>query len=649
MITQLNLHHSSQPICSGTSVSPPSLQRSKRQLRGPLDNDYILSLVLQQRRHLLVGGAALLACVASNLASPVISGLLFETLVMQAPLENYGRLLAIMLFLYGIEPILSQVYIKEICAAGEKVQASMRLEAFRILLMQRVEFFDRHRPSEITNLLSKDLEAPRSFIFNNVSRDRGLRALFESLGSVCVLFWLSWRLGPVLAAVIMATAGIAWVYRLKTRSLEQGSAESQARMAACIDETVSQVRTVRIFAGESLERERFRGQVMAAYESGTGFANAKALLEFMNRGAVHLSLIALYALGGYLVNKGLVPLRTLLSAIGFTYSLIFATQGLLQSWTDARRAAAALKRVQKTLSEMKPDESMAESLPPGAWWDLANEMEESCPAFDDDSSSSADETRMTAVEAASNGDLVVSNLEFSYPARPGVKVIKELSMSLPRGQITALVGRSGAGKSTVASLLERLYRPDGGEITLAGVNIENFTRKEWVDCVTGLTQEPVLFNASIRDNIAYGRVHATQAEVERAAKAANAHDFIIALPQGYDSLVGDRGGLLSGGQRQRVALARALLKDAPILILDEATSHLDTESERAVQQAIDTLVEGRTVLVIAHRLSTVKNAAQILVMEDGKVVERGTHAELVALGGRYTSLVSSQALTLSAS
>ena len=342
-----------------------------------------------------------------------------------------------------------------------------------------------------------------------------------------------------------------------------------------------------------------------------------------------------------------MPLRTLLSAIGFTYSLIFATQGLLQSWTDARRAAAALKRVQKTLAELRPDDSMAQSLPPGAWWDLANEMEQSCPtSWDEDSASSSDD-RMSAVEAAAAGDLVVSDLKFSYPVRPGVEVIKDLEMVLPRGQITALVGRSGAGKSTVASLLERLYRPDGGEITLGGINIENFTRKEWVDCVTGLTQEPVLFNASIRDNIAYGKVHATQEEVERAAKAANAHDFIISLPQGYDSLVGDRGGLLSGGQRQRIALARALLKDAPILILDEATSHLDTESERQVQQAIDTLVEGRTVLVIAHRLSTVKTAGQILVMEDGKVVERGTHEELVALGGRYTSLVSSQSLTLS--
>ncbi|KAL4535588.1 hypothetical protein Ndes2526A_g06409 [Nannochloris sp. 'desiccata'] len=626
--------------------------------RAPLDNTYIWSLILQQKRHLAIGGVCLLVCVASNLASPVISGLLFETLVKNKPFENYSKLLAIMLAIYTVEPLLSQVYIKQVCAVGEKVQASLRLEAFRVVLMQKIEFFDRHRASEITNLLSKDLEALRTFVFANVSRDRGFRALAEASGSVLVLFWLSWRLGPIMAGVIIATAAIAWLYRRQSKVFEQASAQAQARMAACVDETVSQVRTVRIFAGEALERERYANVVMDAYHSGMGFSRAKALLECLNRGAIHASLLALYAFGGYLVNQKLIPLRILLSAIGFTFSLIFATQGLLQSWTDARQAKAALSRVQKVLSEMKTDESMAESLPPGAWWDVANEylQGDTCPAFssseDEDESSSnlQQEEKITAVEAARRGEISVSNLDFSYPARPAVKVIDNLSLTLPRGKVTALVGRSGAGKSTVASLLERLYQPDNGEISLNGIPIKNFSRKDWVDCVTGLTQEPVLFNGTIYDNIAYGKSTATKEDVERAARAANAHEFISLLPQGYESVVGERGGLLSGGQRQRIALARALLKDAPILILDEATSHLDTESERLVQQAIDNLVEGRTVLVIAHRLSTVQSAGQILLMEDGQVKESGTHAELVALkGGRYAKLVSSQALTLSAS
>lgn len=184
------------------------------------------------------------------------------------------------------------------CSIGEKVQASLRLEAFRVVLMQRIEFFDRHRASEITNLLTKDLEAVRQFVFNNVSRDRGLRAFSEAVGSVLVLFWLSWRLGPMLAAVVIATGAIAWLYKKQSKMLEHSNAEAQARMANSIDETVSQVRTVRIYAGEALERERYGQYVGDAYITGMGFARAKALLEALNRGAIHLSLLILYGLGG---------------------------------------------------------------------------------------------------------------------------------------------------------------------------------------------------------------------------------------------------------------------------------------------------------------------------------------------------------------
>ena len=241
---------------------------------------------------------ALIFCVCSNLASPVLSGLLFETLVMKQPFARYGMLLGGMLIIYILEPILSRVYIINACAIGEAVQSSVRREAFRILLMQRIDFFDKHRPSELTSILSKDLESLRNFFFSNCSRDRGLRALLEALGSVGVLFALSWRLGPILAGVIIATAFIAWIYRQQSKSLERDSAEAQSRMTMAIDETISQVRTVRVFAGESLERERFGSYVSDAYISGMGFARAKALLECLNRGAIHISLLALYGLGG---------------------------------------------------------------------------------------------------------------------------------------------------------------------------------------------------------------------------------------------------------------------------------------------------------------------------------------------------------------
>lgn len=348
------------------------------------------------------------------------------------------------------------------------------------------------------------------------------------------------------------------------------------------------------------------------------------------------------ASAGFLVNHDLMPIRTLLSAIGFTFSLVFATQGLLQTWTDARQTRSSIQRVQRILSEIPVDPSMSQALPPGDWWNLGTQgKSESEDVLLDG------EDELDAVAASQVNDLVLENVHFSYPARPDVPVLRNLSLTIPRGKVTALVGRSGAGKSTIAALLERLYAPNSGKVMLGNVRVSAFTRKQWVKALTAVTQEPVLFNGSIYDNISYGVPHATLEEVENAAKAANAHEFVIRLPDGYDTLVGEQGSLLSGGQRQRIALARALLKDAPILILDEATSSLDSESESLVQQAIDNLVKDRTVLVIAHRLSTVQAAHQIVVVEDGQIVEKGNHEELVHLGGRYCKLVSSQSLNLS--
>jgi len=614
-----------------------------------------------------------------------MSGLLFETLVNRAPFSSYRTLLAGMMALYVLEPLLSRVYIIHLCSIGEKVQATLRREAFRVLLMQRIIFFDQHRPSELTNLLSKDLESLRSFVFNNSSRDRGLRALLEAVGSVCVLFALSRRLGPILVGVIIATACIAWLYRRQSKKIEKASADAQQRMAIAVDETVSQIRTVRVFAGESLERERFGGYVMDSFEAGMGFARAKALLESLNRGAIHISLLALYgtslcssfnmhstfccvsryvgryhcclflirspahslahvpALGGYLVNTGLMPVGTLLSAIGFTFSLVFATQGLLQTWTDMRQTRSSVRRVQDLFDEITVDPSMAQALPPGAWWEVANGGKASSYNILEG------EDELDAVEAAEKHDLVLENVCFSYPARPDVQVLNSMSLTIPRGKVTALVGRSGAGKSTVAALLERLYAPGSGKVLLGDVKVNRYTRKQWVRAVTAVTQEPVLFNGTIYDNIAYGVQHASQEEVEQASRAAYAHDFVMRLPDGYETNVGEQGSLLSGGQRQRIALARALLKDSPVLILDEATSALDSESESLVQKAIDTLVKGRTVLVIAHRLSTVQAADNIIVVDNGEIIEQGPHAELVSSGGLYSKLVSSQSLKLSQS
>ncbi|KAK9839647.1 hypothetical protein WJX81_003007 [Elliptochloris bilobata] len=612
--------------------------------RGPLDDKFIWSLVLQQKRHLFIAGAALVFCTACNLASPVMTGLLFETLVGRQPLERYPRLLALLAAMYIAEPLMTRVYIRNACAAGEKVLACLRMELFRTLLMERIEFFDRHAAAELAGLLSVELDTVRAFVFGNVSRDRGARAALEATGAVAVLFVLSWRLGPVLAAVIVATAATAALYKRQTKEVERSNAAALGNMVGVASQAFAAITTVRSFAGEGLERERFGEYVAQSYQSGLGFARAKATLESLNRGAVHASLLALYGLGGWLVAKGLMPIRVLLSAIGFTFSLVFATQGCVQTFSEARRVLVCVRRIQATLAEAPPDPTMAAALPPGAWWETANRGGAAGPP-----EPYGPHAGDAAVAAARRGNLEIRGLCFAYPLRPNVPVLKGLDLTLRKGTVTALVGHSGAGKSTVAALLSRFYEPQAGSIWLGGQPASAFTRGEWARAVALVSQEPVLFSGTIADNIGYGRYGTcSQAEIEAAARAANAAEFIERLPEGYATLVGDRGALLSGGQRQRIAIARALLKDSPILILDEATSALDSRSERLVQAAISTLMRGRTVLVIAHRLSTVQAAEKIVVLEDGRVAEVGTHAQLVERRGLYAELVSSQSLSLSA-
>ncbi|KIZ01894.1 hypothetical protein MNEG_6063 [Monoraphidium neglectum] len=319
---------------------------------------------------------------------------------------------------------------------------------------------------------------------------------------------------------------------------------------------------------------------------------------------------------------------------------MYATQGAVNTLSDLRRASGAFDRVRSLVQTSDPDPSMYGALPPGAWWEVANGAQPVVEPY-------ADKAGDAAVVAAKGGDLELRNVWFSYPLRADLPVLSDVNLTLRRGTVTALVGRSGAGKSTVAALLSRFYSPQRGAILLGEAEAGSFTRGEWARAIAMVSQEPVLFSGTIADNISYGRFgRCSLEEIQAAAEAANAHEFIKRLPDGYKTVVGERGTLLSGGQRQRIAIARALLKDSPVIILDEATSALDAVSEKLVQEAIQRLVAGRTVLVIAHRLSTVQAADQIVVMANGQIAERGTHEELLAASGPYSELMSSQGMML---
>ncbi|WP_437679776.1 ABC transporter ATP-binding protein [Sorangium sp. So ce131] len=492
--------------------------------------------------------------------------------------------------------------------AGERVVARLRADLFRHLLRQEVAFFDDHRTGELTNRLASDTTVLQSSVSVNVSM--ALRYAASVIGGVAFLFYTSPRLTLLMLAVIPPVAIGSVSYGRKVRKLSRDVQDSLARASEVAEEALAGIRTVRAFAAEPHEAERYADRVSASFALAKKriFASARfmALVTFAGYSAA--ALVLWY--GAHLVVAGRMTLGELTSFLVYTLVVAFALGGLSDLWADFMRATGAAERIFELLDRG--------------------------PAMADAGG---------AEPSAVSGHLALEGVRFSYPSRRDVPVLKGIDLSVKPGEVIALVGSSGAGKSTIASLLLRLYDPDEGRILLDGRDLRDLS-PGWLRRQIGIVaQEPLLFATSIADNIGYGREGATREEIEAAARAANAHDFIMRFPEGYATLVGERGVQLSGGQKQRVAIARAVLKDPRLLVLDEATSALDAESEHLVKGALDALMKGRTTLIIAHRLSTVMGADRVLVMDGGAIVQSGAHAALLAEGGLYRRLVERQVVS----
>ncbi|CAN6705647.1 unnamed protein product [Malus baccata var. baccata] len=656
-ITAASYAYVSGPASDAIVSEPdPKLDESDAKVQPPsvIGWGLLWSLLLKHKLRLAVSAFALIGCSACTLSMPIFSGRFFEVLIGQRP-EPLWKLLSKVGVLYALEPILTVIFVINLNTIWEKVMSTLRAQIFGRVLIQKVEFFDRYKVGELTGLLTSDLGSIKSVVSDNISRDRGFRALTEVIGTICILFTLAPQLAPILAVLMLTVSILVAVYKRSTVPVFVAHGLAQASISDCVSETFSAIRTVRSFGGEKRQMITFGRQVLAYQSSGIKLGTFKSVNESLTRVVVYISLMALYCLGGSKVKAGELSVGTVASFIGYTFTLTFAVQGLVNTFGDLRGTFAAVERINSVLSGVEIDEALA--------YGLEREMQqkklldESYRLFLIDglteTNQSVNTHYMSALKSGSNvsrlawsGDVCLEDVHFSYPLRPDVEVLNGLNLTLKCGTVTALVGSSGAGKSTIVQLLARFYEPNRGRITVAGEDVRTFDKSEWAQIVSIVSQEPVLFSVSVGENIAYGLPddHVSKDDVIKAAKAANAHEFIISLPQGYDTLVGERGGLLSGGQRQRIAIARALLKNAPILILDEATSALDAVSERLVQDALDHLMKRRTTLVIAHRLSTVQNAHQIALCSDGRVAELGTHSELLAKKGQYASLVGTQRL-----